>query len=331
MTLHTSVGPTGPMGDRPPASNTGATFSPSNGGLRWDYSATTHPKGRGTGTVRDLYEALGSHSDEPGKGLQGWSDSLRCYDAGGDLVGTIYYGGREDVHCVVSGAVSDSARSAVSALRGASTSRVDTRLDTMLRYEDVAGLLQQTADTYGSKIITMQSSLRRKNLGRTMYLGAATSRLRVRLYEKHLESPAQYPEGLNRVEVQLRPDSKHKVKVSGWSRSQTFGASKTTRDLAALLGVHVTNAEPITTTSRVADLDRAMAAMGSQYGKTVRRFMERTGGDVNRLLSFLDLAETGIPFGDTPLVVGLSNGRETLPSSLGAAVASSVPPGRESL
>lgn len=292
-------------GGQPPASNTGATFSPPNPGLRWDYSATTHPGDRGTATNRALYHALGAVHDERGKGLQGWSESQVCYDARGDKLGTIYYGGREDLHCVVSGSVSDSVREAVCALRGASTSRVDTRLDTMTAYEDVAGLLQSTADTYGTKVITMQSSVRGKNLGRTMYLGAASSRIRVRLYEKWLESPGEYPTGLNRVEVQLRPDSKHKLKVSSWSRSQTFGASKTTRDLAALLGVHVTDSDSMRTSNKVPDLDRSMAAMGSQYSKTVHRYMERTGGDVNRLLSFWDLSDGGLPFGVTPLGVGV--------------------------
>lgn len=300
MTLIHSVGlpdtdtrATGEPG-QPPASNTGATFSTAP---RWDYSATTHLLKSPTG-VGALVKAIGSDSDILGPGLQGWKLGTKCYDARGDLLGTIYHGGREDVHVVLSGGVTDGLREAVLAvggIGGARTARVDTRVDTLRTFEDLAGVLEICADRAGMQVITINNRVRGVNKGRTVYIGAASSRIRVRLYEKWLESPGEYVQGTNRVEVQLRPSSSSKSDVSGWDRTQTFACSPMTRRLADMLGLDEGSPVALQSGQKAApDLDRAVLAMGRQYGKTVRGFMARTGGDVSSLLEYLAVSESSL-------------------------------------
>jgi hypothetical protein len=252
----------------------------------WDWSATTH-EGT-TGVVDDLLSAMGAQIALPGKGLQGWSRSVQGYDAGGYLLGSVYFGGgRDDVHVLATSASADVARPAVMGMGRAKTARVDTRVDTLLPFEDLSGLCEHAASAYGSRITRMQSWERGDSLGRTIYVGAPSSAVRVRVYEKWLESPGQYVEGTNRVEVQLRPASKVKERVSAWTPAETFCASRVTRSLAELLGddrapkasLHVDRGTP--------DLEKSLVAMGDQYGNAARRWLDVSGGDVGQLLDRL--------------------------------------------
>lgn len=281
---------------RPPTSNTGVgsgdserevgRVAPDFGVYGWDWSATTHD-GR-EGVVDDLLGALGAAVALPGKGLQGWSQSVKAYDAGGYLLGSIYFGGgREDVHVLSTSAAADSARRSVVGMDRARTARVDTRVDTLLPFEDLAGVCEEAASAYGSRITRMESSERGASLGRTVYLGAPSSAVRVRVYEKWLESPGQYVEGTNRVEVQLRPPSKVKERVSSWTAAETFCASRVTRGLAERLGADLTPSATLHVKRGTPDLERALEVMGEQYGNAARRWLEVSGGDLGRLLDHL--------------------------------------------
>lgn len=252
----------------------------------WDWSATTHD-GR-EDVVNDLLDSLGAVVWLPGKGLQGWSQSVKGYDAGGYALGAVYFGGgREDVHVVSTSAAADDARLGVVGMDRARTARVDTRVDSLVPFEDLTGLLEEAANTYGSRIVKMESSQRGESLGRTVYLGAPSSAVRVRLYEKWLESPGQYVEGTNRVEVQLRPPSKAKERVSSWSRAQTFCASKVTRDLANMLGADLAPKSSLHVAKGTPDLERTLQVMGEQYGSAVERWLRVSGGDVDKVLDHL--------------------------------------------
>lgn len=264
----------------PPTCNTGVGF------YGWDWSATTHD-GQ-TAVVDDLLAALGAAVALPGKGLQGWSQSVQAYDRDGYLLGSVYFGGgRDDVHVVSTSAAADIARPAVVDIARARTARVDTRVDTLVPFEDLVGICEASADAYGSRITRIESSERGQSLGRTVYLGAPSSAVRVRVYEKWLESPGQYVEGTNRVEVQLRPASKVKERVSAWTPAETFCASRVTRDLARRLGDDLAPKATLHVKRGTPDLERALEVMGDQYGKAARRWLEISGGDVGRLLDHL--------------------------------------------
>lgn len=276
---------------QPPACNTGATIEKNpgistNNFYGWDWSSTTHDAQEDS--VYRMLEALGSVNTLPGKGLQGWSQSVKAFDAEGHALGSIYFGGgRKDIHVVSTSSVADSSRRKVVGIGDARTARVDTRVDTLMPFEQLENVLRASANTYGAKLTYMKSEQRGISTGRTLYLGAAGSRIRVRAYEKHLESPGQFPDGTNRVEVQLRPESKVKALVSGWEPAQTFCASRTTRDLAIRLGDDLAPEVTLRIKRPTPTLEESLEAMGNQYGKGVRQWLELSGGDWGKVADYL--------------------------------------------
>lgn len=258
---------------------------PSGDVYGWDWSATTH-EGR-TGVVDDLASALGSHLVLPGKGLQGWSESVKCFDRGGYELGSVFFGGgREDVHVLATGESAQWARSATVGLDRARTARVDTRVDTLVSFERLEDIVMGAAASYGSQVTRMET-WGGKTPGRTLYLGAPSSSIRVRVYEKAKQSPGQYVDGTNRVEVQLRPPSKVKEKVSGWTPAETFCASRVTTALAEALGQDVAAAGSLHVKKPTPTLEEALEAMSHQYGGTVARWLEHSGGDFSKVVDYL--------------------------------------------
>lgn len=252
----------------------------------WDWSATTHELT--DGGVATVLDKLGARNVVPGKGLQGWSQSVEAFDGDGYKLGQVYFGGgRDDIHVLSTSSAADVARRRVIDYANAKTARVDTRVDTLAEWDHLEGELSAAADTYGARIITMESRERGVSMGRTIYLGAPSSRIRVRIYEKWLESPGQFVEGTNRVEVQLRPHSKAKGTVSSWTPAETFCASRTTRDLAHRLGDAFAPTVSLRLDRATPELEQTLAFMGKQYGNAVARFLEKSGGDIGRVLSYL--------------------------------------------
>lgn len=250
----------------------------------WDWSATTHA-GRDR-VVNDLLDAVGTVVALPAGGLQGWTQSVEGYDGQGYKLATVYFGGRDDVHCVASSGAADAVRSEVTYDGEVKTSRVDTRVDSLVPFDDLRAVLIEAAGPR-TKVVEMRSSVGGESTGRTVYLGSPTSAVRVRLYEKWLESPGQYEEGTSRVEVQLRPPSRAKVAVSKWSRAETFCASQLTRRLADALGSDLEVPASLQKSRGTPDLERTLAAMGEQYGKAYARWMRVSGGDVGVVLDHL--------------------------------------------
>lgn len=284
---------------RPPTSNTGVVngraerevgrVAPDYGVYGWDWSATTHEGSERV--VDELLQALGAEVVTVGRGLQGWSQSLIAHDRGGYKVGAVYFGGgRKDVHVVSTSQQADEARRAVVGIGEARTARVDTRVDTVAPFEDLRALCESAA---GMKARTtyMESHQYGKSVGRTLYVGAPSSAVRVRVYEKWLESPGQYAEGTNRVEVQLRPPSRAKEMVSTWTPAETFCASQLTRRLAGELGVEVAEPGSLQKARATPDLEQTLKAMGTQYGKAVERWLTLSGGDIGKVLDYLTEGE----------------------------------------
>jgi len=258
----------------------------------WDWTSTTHDA-RGSKTtvpviVADVVAALAGSVAVPGKGLQGWSESVRLFDSEGFRVGQVYWGGaRVDVHVVSTSSAAHDARHRVAGLHQARTARVDTRLDTLTSYEDLEGLLRASVG-HKATLRSIQSEKDGKSTGRTLYLGAPTSQVQVRLYEKHLESPGCYEDGVNRVEVQLRPASRAKAMVSTWSPAETFCATKLTRRVAARLGAEVAKPPTMEKQNRgTPDLERSLDFMRRQYGPSVERWLLATGGEVGTVMEYL--------------------------------------------
>jgi len=275
----------------------------------WDWSDTTHQGKVDTDpqeVVRTLVAALDGSTVVPGKGLHGWKKSLQVFDGDGYRLGAVYFGGnRQDVHVKATSAAAEVARPRVAGLFDARTARVDTRVDTLVPFEelremclDLGGRGTQVLFYEGHRLGGHNEDGTRavvEDTGRTIYVGAPTSQVRVRIYEKWLESRAkggpEDREGTNRVEVQLRPPSKHKGRVSGWTPAETFCASRLAQRLAQRLGTEVAKPGTLQESKGVPDLERTLAAMGRQYGSGVRRWLEYSGGDVGRVLERLGAFE----------------------------------------
>jgi hypothetical protein len=257
----------------------------------WDWTATTHDAY--DGVIDDLLQALGAEVTILGKGLQGWSQSVIAHDAGGYKVGAVYFGGsRDDVHVISSSHQAHDARQAVVGIGAARTARVDTRVDTLMPFEDIRRMCEAAAGRKAQVTLMESYTLdgkggRDESLGRTIYVGSPSSAVRVRAYEKHLESPGLYVEGTNRVEVQLRPPSRAKSMVSTWTAAETFCASELTRRLAVELGTDVAHPGSLEKARDVPDLERSLAAMGRQYGPGVGRWLTVSGGDLGKVLDYL--------------------------------------------
>ena len=264
----------------------------------WDWSSTTHealdelqrPQPRRV--ADDLIDALGGFHHLPGKGMQGWTGSVEVYDCDGYELGRVYVGGRDDVHVVATSSAADLVRRDVVALHGARTARVDTRVDTLADFDELVAVCEDAAETYNAVVTTMESRRGGDSLGRTVYLGSPRSMVRVRVYEKWLESPGQYVEGTNRVEVQLRPVSAMKARVSALSPAETFCATRTTRDLAARLGAQVADAGSLRVRRGTPELEQTLAAMGRQYRRAVEKHLARSGGDWAKVIDYL--GSTGV-------------------------------------
>ena len=116
--------------------------------------------------------------------------------------------------------------------------------------------------------------------GRTLYLGAKTSTTRTRLYEKGKQPEYAHlrRDDWVRLEVQVRPAKGAKDTFSGLSAEQVWGASRWTRDLAAMvLAAHV-DPHPAGSTYRKTADQVAIEWMCRQYGVRLVSMAQELGG-----------------------------------------------------
>lgn len=160
---------------------------------------------------------------------------------------------------------------------------IDMRGDGL--FDDLFRLLAQTSAKY--------STLSGKRIlgdspddGSTYYLGAPTSAIRVRLYEKGKQLYKLTGDPVwrmffdwARLEIQVRPQKAFKSEAARMPPEAFWGCAAWTRDLAR--DCLALNPEPVTMKpTRIADHERAMRALAAQYGPTLLRDLARRNGDV---------------------------------------------------
>ena len=119
--------------------------------------------------------------------------------------------------------------------------------------------------------------------GSTYYLGARSSPVRMRCYEKgkQLFKETGDPVWRNffdwtRFELQVRPQKGFKSVAAKLEPEQFWGCSQWTRDLAS--GILDLQPEAVTMKpTRIADHERAMRALTAQYGPTIMRQVQKLG------------------------------------------------------
>jgi hypothetical protein len=115
--------------------------------------------------------------------------------------------------------------------------------------------------------------------GRTLYLGAASSAVRCRVYEKgkhpdyvHLARPDWV-----RVEVQVRPEKDARQDYAGASAQAVWGASAWTRELAAQIMKADLEPLPPYAARELSELDRALLNLCRQYGHHLAALRDERG------------------------------------------------------
>lgn len=120
--------------------------------------------------------------------------------------------------------------------------------------------------------------------GSTYYLGSRKSSLRVRCYEKGKELLKKTGDPVwrnffdwTRLELQVRPEKNFKAEAALMPPEAFWGCAAWTRSIVE--ETLAMNPEPVAMKpTRLADHERAMRALTSQYGHTIRRQVQLVGG-----------------------------------------------------
>jgi hypothetical protein len=217
------------------------------------------------------------------KGHHGFGSRLSVKDDTGSEVGSVSWGGKHSrVMVEVKG---ERTPGVVEALRAAAEHRC-TRVDSCADFDApgaFAGLLDPVEritrdhDLYAQRLGDWDLH---PELGRTYMVGAASSPIRARLYEKgrqpeyrHLSKPDWV-----RLEIQVRPAKEAKSRYSTLSPTDVWGASKWTRQLAAeVLQQHV-DPHPAGTVRRLTTDEAGLRWIAKQGGNILTRAAADLGG-----------------------------------------------------
>jgi hypothetical protein len=228
----------------------------------------------------------GSPSDEirEGKGFHTFGHRITVKDHAGDEVGAIQYGGMQGVRLMVE-VKGERTPWAVDNIRREWREHRCTRVDSCADFERPGAfealldpVMRAKADfkLYGER----RGDWDMPELGRTQYLGANSSPVRLRLYEKgkqpeyrHLNRPH-----LARMEIQVRPQKEAKTTYATLDPMQVWGASKFTRRLAAEVLETMLDPYPPGTVRKDSKRDQALRWMAKQYGPHLVSLADDLGG-----------------------------------------------------
>jgi hypothetical protein len=244
--------------------------------------------------VNDVLEALHGLSErvsmEHGRGVQGYAHTTVLSDSNGPL-GRVWHGGTHThPHVVFSG---EGSQAGAEQIRARFPEHYVTRADAREDFADegafdrIAPVLLGAAqahrvkvDTRGDHLLTME--------GRTIYLGAASSACRQRLYDKAAELRAKFaadpvrlaqvPPHLARLEAQVRPQTRDaRLHFATIEPVAVMGSSAWLREVwRGVVGLEL---EPVQVGKpwRQSDDDRAWAYLLAQYGGLLRRVKDDLG------------------------------------------------------
>lgn len=249
--------------------------------VRFDaYSATTKEAGRD-----DLVNLLWTRGDEvrSGRGFHTFGERHAIIDPSGEQVGAVMTGGRQGDRAMIE-VKGERTPAVVEALRERYGHRC-TRLDTCADYdrpgafEELLAPVLRVKDEfriYGER----RGDWDQPELGRTVYLGAPSSAIRFRLYEKgkqpelrHLNQPDRV-----RAELQIRPTKEARDVYASVSASDAWGASRWTRALAGELLGQMLDPVPPGTVWKPTKREQALRWMVRQYGAHLVSLADDLGG-----------------------------------------------------
>lgn len=243
-----------------------------------------------------LSHALGGEL-EAGRGLNGYHHSAFVKRRGETLARVLYGGPNGWPHVIASGGATDDV---VPVLRHEwqgfhEVTRMDSAQDFDQEggYDALCKVMEELAERHGLARQQIESVVN-GHRSRTTYLGAPSSRVRVRLYEKgrfeHQKGHEEAPLHWVRLEAQLRPTGQDARRIAAeLDASGAWGLSHWTRELAFLaMGLDV----PRVTMQqrREPDYARAIEAIRRQYGGVLARALEVEGSwdAVGKLLGVVE-------------------------------------------
>jgi hypothetical protein len=224
----------------------------------------------------------GSDTLAHGRGFFRFAERVAVKDRAGDEVGAVMFGGSQG-DLVMLEAKGYRTPWFVDRLRSAAEHRC-TRVDSCVDVERPGGFDELLATVMEVKVGHQLYGERRGDWdfpeqGRTQYLGASSSPIRARLYEKgkqpdyrHLGRP-----DLVRLEIQVRPQKEAKQRYSQLSPLDVWGASKWTRELAGRVLEQQLDPHPPGTVRKDTKRDQALRWMCKQYGPHLVSLAEDLG------------------------------------------------------
>lgn len=229
-----------------------------------------------------VYDPYGDQAKQ-GKGFHTFAERVSVRNTYGEEVGSVSWGGTQGDRVMVE-VKGERTPQVVERLRSGFPHRC-TRVDSCADFERpgvfeelLVPVMRAKADhrLYGER----RGDWEFPELGRTQYLGANSSAVRARLYEKgkqpefrHLDRP-----NLCRLEIQVRPAKDAKSVFSTLSPLEVWGASKWTRQLASEVLQELLDPHPPGTVWRDSKRDQALRWMAGQYGAHLVSLAADLGG-----------------------------------------------------
>lgn len=220
-----------------------------------------------------------------GHGFHTFKDRIWVTDATGDQVGAVQFGGSKQGGRVMVEVKGEPTPAVVEALRGAYEHRC-TRVDACADWDAPGAytrVLERVVEVkkehklYGERRGDWEDHPEK---GRTQYLGASSSPIKARLYEKGLQPEYEHLGLKNwvRLELQVRPQKDAKNEYSKLSPIEVWGASRWTRELAACVLLEHVEPHPAGTVFKLTDRDHKLRWMLRQYGPALVSLVEDCGG-----------------------------------------------------
>jgi len=227
---------------------------------------------------------------EHGKGRQGYGTTTRVVDQEGLLAQVLHGGSHAYPHVIFT---SDQAQPGAEMIRARFPLHEVTRVDAREDFGDEGAfdrmlpVLLSAAERHRVRVDTRGDHLLRKE-ARTVYLGAPSSAVRLRQYDKAAELRAKFaadpvrlasvPENLTRLEAQVRPQtSEGRRQFASIEPLAVMGSSAWLRDVwQAVAGMDL---EPVQVGKawRQSDDDRAYSYLLAQYGGLLDRLKNDLG------------------------------------------------------
>lgn len=225
----------------------------------------------------------GAHAFDHRRGRQNYHHSTLLLDSEGDTLVTILHGGPNgDPNACASGRLAEPFADIVREL-WPEQHRV-TRLDSAVDLHGDFYALMERCRAIGAQAGVSGRAILPDDpeQGATYYMGASTSRVQQRLYEKGKQmaglsvDPSAVARDWVRFETQWRPDKQARCLAATVTPDQVWGVSPWLRSIAAeMLGIDADRlrAQPQLLTT----FERRHAAMIAQYGNHLRDLLDREG------------------------------------------------------